>query len=251
MQNEILWCIMISGLYLQRVVDMSTESDLNTSELVPGWGDVIWEYDVVWLVCFWCCQGLVFDANWLGDKSHVSRAWTWVMRCRTCYWAWPNVTNHMGDYPQSMLRHTAVLVYHWSLDLRCHGCLLHWGTSFTCVYCTGLATLGERSLLAMCLGVWGQVMTKMESAGSDIWAWDPRRGFHTWETQSLARVRVFRKVFSDTWFPYMIWDPAPMIELGVWQFHDLHSIGSRQQRDFTTCTYDYMDSLVSGDMTSC
>ena len=24
----------------------------------------------------------------------------------------PNVTNHMGDYPQSMIRHIAVLVYY-------------------------------------------------------------------------------------------------------------------------------------------
>ena len=84
----------------------------------------------------------------------------------------------------------------------------------------------------MCLGVWGQVMTKMESVGSDIWAWDPRRGCHTWETNSLARVRVSGKVFSDTWFPYMIWDPAPMIELGVWQIHDLHSIGESTAEGF-------------------
>ena len=52
MQNEIQWCIVMSGLYLQGVVDMSTEFDLNTSELVPGWGDVIREYDIAWLACF-------------------------------------------------------------------------------------------------------------------------------------------------------------------------------------------------------
>ena len=154
---------------------------------------------------------------------------------------WPNVTNHMGDYPQSMISHTAVLVYHWSFNLRCHGCSPHWSISFTCVYRTGLAMPDERNLLAMYSGVWGQVMTKMEFAGSDIWAWDPKRGCYTWETKSLARVRVSEKVFLDTWFRHMIWDPVPMIKLGVWRFHDPHSIRSRQQRDFTTWTYDYMD----------